>query len=343
VVALRERDVRGALDFVRTAGAVSGPDPFPVELLAYLRRVIPSQALSWHEWSVDGGNYRQTISASVPAQTADVWHAYSEFRHQDPLPGGCDEARRPPRGAVGRTVKLSDLVSDRAFRRLELYQHVCRPLEIDHVMKLFLPVRDGVARCFVFDRTGRDFSERDRAVVDLLRPHFVQLEDAARLRRLAATLARGAGPAGARVVLNRANRIELATARARTLLDRYDLQPRGARLPLDVETWLARPAGGGGALRFARGGRSLVVECVESEQRVLALREEAAGTELITEREREVLALVAEGHSNGEIAAALWIAPGTVRKHLDNVYAKLGVSTRTAAASRLRDGAGTSE
>jgi DNA-binding CsgD family transcriptional regulator len=53
-------------------------------------------------------------------------------------------------------------------------------------------------------------------------------------------------------------------------------------------------------------------------------------------REREVLELVAEGHTNGAIATQLWISPGTVRKHLDNLYNKLGVHTRTAAAARLR-------
>lgn len=53
----------------------------------------------------------------------------------------------------------------------------------------------------------------------------------------------------------------------------------------------------------------------------------------LTGREREVLELVADGRTNGEIAERLWISVGTVRKHLDNIYAKLGVHTRTAAAA----------
>jgi DNA-binding CsgD family transcriptional regulator len=44
---------------------------------------------------------------------------------------------------------------------------------------------------------------------------------------------------------------------------------------------------------------------------------------------------VARGKTNREVAETLWIAPSTVRKHLDNVYAKLGVSTRTAAVARF--------
>jgi RNA polymerase sigma factor (sigma-70 family) len=52
---------------------------------------------------------------------------------------------------------------------------------------------------------------------------------------------------------------------------------------------------------------------------------------LLTRREREILALVAEGMTNAEIGARLWISAGTVRRHLENVYAKLEVHTRTAA------------
>ena len=54
----------------------------------------------------------------------------------------------------------------------------------------------------------------------------------------------------------------------------------------------------------------------------------------LTHREREVLGLVARGKENREIALLLYISPGTVRKHLDNIYEKLEVPNRTAAVSR---------
>ena len=62
----------------------------------------------------------------------------------------------------------------------------------------------------------------------------------------------------------------------------------------------------------------------------------AEASERLTRREREVIHLVAEGLTNAQIAAHLWISAGTVRRHLENAFAKLGVHTRTAAVRALR-------
>jgi DNA-binding NarL/FixJ family response regulator len=56
----------------------------------------------------------------------------------------------------------------------------------------------------------------------------------------------------------------------------------------------------------------------------------------LTKREAEILELLAEGLTNAEIAAAVTISTGTVRKHLENIYEKLDVHTRTAAAAARR-------
>jgi DNA-binding NarL/FixJ family response regulator len=57
----------------------------------------------------------------------------------------------------------------------------------------------------------------------------------------------------------------------------------------------------------------------------------------LTEREREILALLARGASNREISEALYIAGGTVKNHLSSILSKLGVRDRTQAALRARE------
>ena len=58
---------------------------------------------------------------------------------------------------------------------------------------------------------------------------------------------------------------------------------------------------------------------------------EAARLELLSEREREVLRLIARGATNGEIAATLYIAEATVKTHIGSIFGKLGVRDRSAA------------
>jgi DNA-binding CsgD family transcriptional regulator len=55
----------------------------------------------------------------------------------------------------------------------------------------------------------------------------------------------------------------------------------------------------------------------------------------LTTREREVLELVSAGMTNAAVAQRLWISPATVKKHLENIYEKLGVSNRTAATANV--------
>src|SRR5262245_1590058 len=58
-----------------------------------------------------------------------------------------------------------------------------------------------------------------------------------------------------------------------------------------------------------------------------------AGTPELSARQWEVLRLVADGYSTAAIARRLFVAESTVRKHLENVYERLGVGTRTAAVA----------
>jgi DNA-binding CsgD family transcriptional regulator len=71
--------------------------------------------------------------------------------------------------------------------------------------------------------------------------------------------------------------------------------------------------------------------------RAAVRRQTPRGLEVLTPREREVMALVAAGRTNRETARYLWISPHTVRAHLENIFEKLEVTTRAAAVARLLD------
>jgi DNA-binding NarL/FixJ family response regulator len=58
------------------------------------------------------------------------------------------------------------------------------------------------------------------------------------------------------------------------------------------------------------------------------------GVPRLTRRHWELLRLVAAGHTNSQIARRLGVSEGTVRIHLQNIYARLHVSSRTAAVTR---------
>jgi len=57
--------------------------------------------------------------------------------------------------------------------------------------------------------------------------------------------------------------------------------------------------------------------------------------EVLSPRELEILAYIRGGRSTRDIATTLWVSPSTVRKHLENVYTKLGVHSRTEAVAHV--------
>jgi DNA-binding CsgD family transcriptional regulator len=151
-------------------------------------------------------------------------------------------------------------------------------------------------------------------------------------------------------------RILEASPAALLLLERFfpGVGAAGARLPEALHTWLAcsrhwgldRPATGeNGQFACSRLGTRLRIHFIPDADSAATgylmmkserfeLRKSDLAELALSSREREVLALVTGGKTNGEIAKILTISARTVQKHLEHIFQKLGVETRTAAAVR---------
>lgn len=57
----------------------------------------------------------------------------------------------------------------------------------------------------------------------------------------------------------------------------------------------------------------------------------------LSSREAEIMSLIAEGHSNGEIAARLVLAEKTVKNHVNRIYGKIGAESRATAIIQWRN------
>jgi len=86
------------------------------------------------------------------------------------------------------------------------------------------------------------------------------------------------------------------------------------------------------AIRAAHAGRSTLSPEAAQALVLAASQPPAPGLDL-TEREREVLTLMIEGLNNTQIAARLDVSPSTVKSHVSNILAKLGVASRTEAVT----------
>ena len=83
----------------------------------------------------------------------------------------------------------------------------------------------------------------------------------------------------------------------------------------------------------ARGGTALAAEAQEGLAQMIQERERAADQPPLTEREQQVLTMIADGLSAPQIAEQLHLSTTTVKSHLHTLYEKLGVSDRAAAVA----------
>jgi DNA-binding CsgD family transcriptional regulator len=254
----RSAELRAALELAGSLADCREPGRL-AELFGLLPSLIEADSVlvtDCHDWAADvrcevgdPGVYRPELLEAVAVN----WHEHPVFSRD--LAG-------PARGAR----VISDFLDSRTWRRRALYNDFYRPLGMSRELTGQLSWGPGGASCcVVLHRAGREFSGRERVMLELLAPHL-----------------------------------------------------RAARRRVGIE---ARPGpiteGGDGG----RTGDDAPPSAMLARQLPL------------TPRQAEVLCHLAAGQTNDGIAHRLGISPHTVVRHVEHLYARLGVHTRVGAAT----------
>jgi DNA-binding CsgD family transcriptional regulator len=324
VAQLRRSDAARLLEFVADAQAIEGPEPVTTDLLDRLAAITESDIATYAEPDVGRGAEFSYVRCSYEARFF-------------PLPASA--AHWKPSGFAaryqGEVITWSEHLDRPSRRRFESAPWASYYGVVD---RLFIRMRpaDNFAGVVILGRHERDFTARDRLIGYALRPHVVALVRQARGRRRLAVLKAAADSAdeGDRrgfVILGRGDLIEYASPPAKRLLAAWFGNGLGDRLPSCIGDWLASPSPDQ-PLQVERSGTRLVVEAPTRGGLIVA--EERVRPSL-TAREVDVVRALAAGKSTAEIAHELWVTPATVNKHLEHLYRKLGVSSRTAALAAI--------
>jgi len=251
MVRLQSADFEAVLAFVGDVAGLEFDEPYPVCVVARMQDLVHCDDITYQDLDPNAQRFYAVVG---PDEVDDDDELYWRV-------GPCPISDYRTRTGDLSTVTMSDLIDRRRYHDLPIFREYFRPAGLDHMIDLGLPAVLPRQRSFIlFRESGAgDFSERDRAVLEMLRPHLYRLEAYAALRR------------------------QLSEA-------------------LRTQEVFAEPD------PYAE----------------------------LTSREREIVQLVAEGKTNAQIAVQLWVAPSTVKKHLEHIYAKLGVGRRTAAATLQR-------
>ena len=329
------RELGTVLSLSREAASIEDLAAFREQIIPGLRRLIPSDTLGYNE--IDLESRRAVTITDAPAYDG-IDRRFLELAHQHPL---------VPHQRAGdpRARMISDFLPPRAFHRLELYADIYRPLGIEHQLAFGLS-REGIVSVNL-GRGRRPFTERERSLAELLRPHLTLAFARARERSSIRSLHEGAEAELERrhtaILHVSGQEIVAAAGPAEDLMCSYFGPAPGGRLPATLGAGIGRlglrcsdplifhAPRGRLRVRVAPGAEIGLRTLILDERRsVLPGLDQLAALGL-TPRQTQVLRLLAAGKPNAAIAAELGISTATVSKHLERIYGRLGVRTRTQA------------
>ena len=347
---LRGIEVRKLFAFLRELSAWRTEDQLSDHLVESLSTLIDCDVCSFDV--IDTRRQRASFKY-WPTQTQSIPDA--------PEILGTYASQQPVIAHVNRTkdeqaLMVSDFLTLRQFKQTDIYQEFYRPLHIPYNMGMQLLVSDQQTVSIGHHRQRKDFSERDRLLLNILRPHILQAfanaSSVTRMEEERAALGNLLEDSGQTVVSLQPDRqVGRLSTRACALFLDYGLATlrEGKPLPEPIRGWLrahdkeftvqGRPPSPLKPFVIVRNMRTLRLQLVSrGAWRMLIFQEVHSEIPLdglthfsLSRRETEVLGWIVRGKSNPEIAAILSLSVRTVHKHVEHIYVKLGVENRHAA------------
>lgn len=343
-------DLRQILDAVSILNSDHQPETLPRRTFDSVKLLIPTDVISYEAFGSDKFYqgplwFEPTANVSQPMLEA-MEHYVSDhpiFLRVD-LPN------------MRSSRRVSDNVTLPQFKKTIIYNEFFRHLGTNRQLSSALHISAELSITCSLCRFGSDYTARDCAVLDLLTPHLVNAFQAAhfvnRLNQEAENFIEAVA-SGVLGIMTVGTDMALVSesASARKLMDKYYRDSYGARLPTEIAEYinhhLSVIADGDFCfpplpLKKVSKDDGLIIKLVFQSGlgRIILLLEEFSLHPLlsvanfgVTPREYEVLEWVGCGKTDPEIAHLLKISVRTVHKHLENIFTKLGVETRTAAAS----------
>jgi len=359
-----QRDLEGVLDFVRDLYDQRGREDFADRTMGSLLRLAAADRIVYGDFDVERQAARLSMQPAVVKEhdgTVDgaVNGALSGLERGF---GNHPLYRYFLQTGDGLAHKTSQVMTKSQYRRYFERDDFARQLGAKYQMGLFFAAGPSVVTTILLARSGNDFAERERTLVNRLYPHLVQaFRNTASLNRLSrdvdGLIGMLEGPTSSVIVLAGDGRVKRWTEQGKNWIAQYCRTPFPAaadRLPECFADWYRQQLAlvaqetlspsPRDPLIVDKNGRQLTVQLIPDhfrDEHLLLLNEKrgdaswnALGEYGLTPRESEVLAWVAKGKTNADVGVILRMSDRTVQKHLEHIYQKMGVETRTTATVR---------
>lgn len=275
--------------------------------------------------------------------SAEEMEIFAAYMHENPLMGAYINERRT------ETLKITDLIAPKNFERTAVYNEFYRRVGVSNQLVAPMQISDELFMACSINIENQDFSERDKQVLTLIAPHLANaIRNAFAYRRLSAALDTEACGI---IALNSKGKAVFISEYARLLLEKYFAGENCAAdgLPGSLGDWIRKINLSVRSNEFSVPAVPLKIIVQNGEltariafngqtgERTLMLEEKRLATPQkfmklgVTRREAEILFWITQGKSDEVMARLCNISPRTVHKHVQNIYIKLGVETRTAA------------